>query len=87
MQIISMMSVFTNLLYTFTYKDAGKPHTSSKLLNFFLLEHLVLVIFVILRYLLKNQAEWVKLFLERREYKLKQHERSEYKLNQHEKIE
>jgi hypothetical protein len=73
MQFISCLSVFTNLFYTFyiTYDDKDGQYGVTQLLDFFVLEHAVLLIFIIFRLAFSNKEKWVKLFLDRREYRLK----------------
>jgi hypothetical protein len=72
MQFLSLLSIFTNLLYSLTYRDlSGLKMGEHRLIDFFMLEHLVLVIFIVVKFAISNQAAWVKLFLERRDYRLK----------------
>jgi hypothetical protein len=78
MSFISILSVFTNLLFTMTYNE-GKSYVHldkenigfGQMLNFFILEHSVLIIFLILRLVFSSRAPWVQLFYARREYNFK----------------
>jgi hypothetical protein len=78
MQFLSLLAVFTNLFYTFYITTDSKTEVGvTQLLDFFVLEHVVLIIFVIVRFVFKNREEWVRIFLERREYRMKH----QHKLN------
>jgi hypothetical protein len=75
-KILATMSVFTNMLFTFTFSDKSlhsyMGHDgmgASQLLQFFLLEHAVFLIILFIRVLIKDVPEWVDIFLKRREYK------------------
>lgn len=84
--ILSCMSIFTNLFFSlFVVEDenaykalnlgdfAGSIKTNtSNLYLFFLIEHFVFILLFLIRYLSNTTAPWVKLFLERREFKQKQ---------------
>jgi hypothetical protein len=78
MSFISILSVFTNLLLTITYRD-GKKYVHldkeniglGQMLNFFILEHSVLIIFLLLKLVFSTKAKWVQLFHARREYNFK----------------
>lgn len=75
-KILATMSVFTNMLFTFTFSD-NSLHTymvydgmlDGQLLKFFLLEHAVFLIILFIRVLISSVPEWVDIFLKRREYK------------------
>ena len=76
MQIISFISIFTNLLLSFTYKENETNTTLdvigvSQLLTFFIVEHSVLIIIFLIRVIISSKAKWVQLFYDRREYNLK----------------
>ncbi len=76
MQIISFLSVFTNLLFTFAYKGYQQKTTLdgigvSQLLIFFVVEHSVLIIILLLRIIISSKAKWVQLFYDRRDHRLK----------------
>lgn len=76
-QIISTLSVFTNLLFTMTYSEESMfgytkaSFGASQTLKFFVLEHLVFIVIILLRVCISSTSSWVKLFLERREYQAK----------------
>jgi anoctamin-10 len=76
-QVIAMLSVFTNLLFTITHSEDVKGYvnnqglSSSQTLTFFLLEHIVLIVIIFIRLGLSGTTKWVKLFLARRESKSK----------------
>lgn len=80
-QVISTLSVFTNLLFTITYSEetllksyiskADEGLGKNQLLNFFVLEHLVLLVIIAIRLGISTSEGWVKLFLARRDYKSK----------------
>jgi hypothetical protein len=85
---LSCMSIFTNLFFSlFVIEDenlyglnnlnlnqlTGHVSTNiSSLFLFFLIEHFVFIVIFSIRYLTPNTAPWVSLFLQRREFKLKQ---------------
>jgi hypothetical protein len=78
MSFISILSVFTNLLFTLTYREGANYVKLDKnnigfgqMFNLFVLEHSVLIILLILRLAISSKAKWVELFYARREYKLK----------------
>jgi anoctamin-10 len=77
LKILSVISVFTNLLFTITFSDNsyksyyGHKLNAGQLLNFFLLEHFVFIVVVLIRVFISSEAKWVKLFLQRREFKLR----------------
>ena len=84
--IISCLSIFTNLFFSlFVVEDenaynalnlgdaSGKVSTNAfNLYMFFLVEHFVFILIFFLRFFFSSTKPWVKLFLERREYKSKQ---------------
>jgi hypothetical protein len=85
---LSCISIFTNLYFSlFVIEDenayglnnlnikefTGHVSTStSSLFLFFLIEHFVLIVIFLIKYLTPKIAPWVSLFLQRREYKNKQ---------------
>jgi anoctamin-10 len=76
-KILSVLSVFTNMLFTFTYSDGsfknyiGDNMGAGQLLKFFFLEHFVIISIVVLKLCISTQSYWVSLFMARREYKQK----------------
>lgn len=78
LNILSILSVFTNILFSISYSDniitSGDENKLNKLLLFFLTEHFVLIITALVRISISSKSSWVKLFLERKEYKLKNKE-------------
>ena len=77
---ISCLSIFTNLFFILFAKSENKlsyllgttSTNKNNLFYFFILEHLVLIIIGFLNLLNTNVSEWVRLFLERREYRSKE---------------
>lgn len=84
LQVQSVIAIFTNLSLTMMITNDNpkiaylrsflRGSNSSKLsfkFTFFLIEHGVLIILILLWVCLSPVSKWVKLFLERRDYKLK----------------
>lgn len=84
LQVQSVIAIFTNLSLTMmstndnpqvaylrSFLRSSKSNKLNFKLSFFLLEHGVIIILVLLWVVLIPMAKWVKLFIERREYKLK----------------
>jgi hypothetical protein len=77
-QFLATLAVFTNLALTVSrtkdsllkgyIKDGFK---FSRILMFFLMEHFVFIIIILIRILYKSQCDWVTLFLQRKDHLLK----------------
>jgi len=70
-RVISILSVFTNLLFNIMFGNSKEHLGIYHVLNFFVMEHLILAIIVLLKLSISHKPKWVKLFLERREYNMK----------------
>jgi hypothetical protein len=74
-KILATISVFTNMLFTFTFSDnsfqsyIGDDMGASQLLKFFFLEHCVFIVILLLKVCINDVPYWVSIFLKRREYK------------------
>jgi hypothetical protein len=73
-QFLSTLAIFTNLALTVspTRDSLLKGYISdglqfSRILMFFLMEHFVFILIILIRILYKSQCDWVTLFLQRRE--------------------
>jgi len=81
LHFLSIVAVFTNSLLflngydnffmTLVTKAGKKPFPYWKLFQFIIIEHVALVVIVLLRVIIKNSPYWVRLFLQRRDYRLK----------------
>ena len=68
--IISFLSIFTNLTFSFLFNEENN-NKFDNLFSFCKYEHIIFALILILRMSWPNTKEWVKLFLDRNEYKLK----------------
>lgn len=71
-QVVAFLSVFTNLLFVFMFTSNSFQMNYDNLLSFGIVEHLSLFLIFALKMLLPSQKKWVKLFFERKEYRLKE---------------
>ncbi len=87
LKILSVMSVFTNtLLFLISLNQnenlgskgnifgnliKNQKEKYSNLIMFFMIEHVVLVIFFLLNIIYKSKPYWVEVFFQRRDFKLK----------------
>lgn len=86
LNLISCFGIFTNLFFSMFIVEENKSlnvfklkaneekvHSDANTLYyFFLLEHLVVIIIGLINYFSSTVSPWVKLYLERREYKAKE---------------
>lgn len=86
LNLISCFGIFTNLFFTMFIVEENKSlnvfklkanedkiHSDANTLYyFFLLEHLVVIIIGLINYCFETISPWVKLYLERRDYKAKE---------------
>lgn len=75
-QILSTLSIFTNMLFTFLFSSneiGFKVYLdeSNNIFHFFVMEHIVFIIIILIRISISSTSGWVKLFLARREYNMK----------------
>ena len=77
-KFLAILSIFTNILITITYSEdtmlksyVNQGLGASQLLKFFVLEHLVFFVIILIRLLIKSQTYWVTLFLQRRDHNMK----------------
>ena len=82
LHFMSVMSVFTNsLLFLNGYSEyfeslqghkGGRRHFAFwKFVQFVVIEHISIILIVLLRVIIKNTPQWVTLFLQRRDHRLK----------------
>ena len=70
--VVGIMSIFTNLLFSYTFSTTllNKDKFGS-LLSFCVWEHVVFALIIILRVVVPNTSYWVRLFMQRREYRMR----------------
>jgi hypothetical protein len=86
-QFLSILAIFTNLIITINFKEDSdnidlytstiqqqmeQNYDCDSIHNFFVLEHLVLIIIVLIRLCFSSKSKWVSLYLKRRNHKLKE---------------
>lgn len=69
---VGIMAIFTNLLFTYTFSTTHlHADKFNSLLSFCIWEHIVFGLIILLRVSLSGTTGWVRLFMERRDYRAK----------------
>ncbi len=78
LQILSVCSVFTNLFFTITFHDHEEifgykksDFKSGNIFKFFVVEHIVFIVIILMRIMVSRVAPWVNTYMIRREYRIK----------------